>query len=1180
MKKKSFFGVVTVLTSVVLGTVSCETFMLDHDSEMAAYVRPAAVLDANVGIRWTGSASVSNLEGSLRSAAYAPAASAAYAPAAPAAYAPAAPAAYAPVAPAAYAPVAPAGSDGWVDPGTVNPVIPDENFLIDYWVVWENFKVQMEPRPYVYNKGATDLEDYVHDGVKNVYDRWEYRSDEKWHISSGDEDKKLVLSFDRFWADTLNNAYGWAHQDGGSGVFRSDKDKIRWKSATAAKMRQTAYVALYKQVEKSYYDFKLFVDAYGLAGHDIAKTLLAEMETYIRSNLDAALPQSNIKVDHSVWDNLLIPDTLNASDIGGFRFGKFDPQTAMLTNVVMESQQQDPTIAPTGPTSAVAARGKLFEFFFGSIDVDGEYIPIGNGFPVFDFDIVAPSPAKSMGITWGDPQPSLTWHPRQAGMTRDALVDTITAAVDRWNAFVATINPRPYYHAAGSSEPANAPTAYNVFSRASTSDSWHLEYHNNSDTITIKRYWSQFPTAPSQLQGWAIAYTQRQEAFKALVAQIEQWMAAMEASPLWNYSKETSPGNYPLRTLHAQMAAFIAYPATLADAKADRSDFSYTAGNGLTTAADLPADKTGPLFEYFFGMLPMPPACSIEIYWGTDRLNIRNGQQLVWTVNDVTPKKVVAGVVNPAAGFDYQIWRIENDVLADFQETATLPNPTAARKTELKITPKPSALGSSRVIVRNANYKGDLGNDSAVFYISIMKPLDDMKLVAMANPRVLTVTVPADAGAPVPQWFVEDVEDKSIGLIQVLTTDPYDAATGTYTSNVEIRGTQVGTTRYGVKVKQGGADTLITAQLEVIRPRIHFFHLFMGDTIPLLRHPFTLERMAREATPLTLRGGISGLPDDSEFIYLKWKFDPDDGSSASTDGSVVFSNGKTSGNWQPQTELWEFDPPLKPGLATIVVTNCDANGVEPSPESGFLASATFYIRVAPALYPVFKCEIKWIQSTGTASLTKPKTGTAFPSNSKILYKWLEPTLTLSWTSDSTVVTNANFEDKITAAQNRLVYGNTGFAYDIAPLPTAPGGGPLTAGRPSTKTNVTITRYWPASGGLPPTDTTGWKSSLDARKAAYTALVEEILDWMDKMEDSPLWDDLGNNSSANKLRKLYETMEEYISYPSRPFTDAALLDRTKFSIDPTHQSEATVTNTPETSLLYELFFGWLGQGYPR
>ncbi|WP_158648376.1 hypothetical protein, partial [Candidatus Symbiothrix dinenymphae] len=181
--------------------------------------------------------------------------------------------------------------------------------------------------------------------------------------------------------------------------------------------------------------------------------------------------------------------------------------------------------------------------------------------------------------------------PRQAGMTTDAFVDTMTAAIARWNAFVASINPRPYYHAAGSSEPSDASTAYNVFSRASTSDPWHLEYHDHPDTITIKRYWSQFPTAPSQLQGWAIAHTQRQEAFKALVAQIEQWMAAMEESPLWNYSKATSPGTYPLRTLHAQMAAFIAYPAALANAKADRSDFSYTAGNGLPTSADPPPDK-------------------------------------------------------------------------------------------------------------------------------------------------------------------------------------------------------------------------------------------------------------------------------------------------------------------------------------------------------------------------------------------------------------------------------------------------------------------------------------------------------------------------------------------------------------------------------------------------------------
>uniref|UniRef100_UPI000AF8EBC6 hypothetical protein n=1 Tax=Candidatus Symbiothrix dinenymphae TaxID=467085 RepID=UPI000AF8EBC6 len=169
-----------------------------------------------------------------------------------------------------------------------------------------------------------------------------------------------------------------------------------------------------------------------------------------------------------------------------------------------------------------------------------------------------------------------------------------------------------------------------------------------------------------------------------------------------------------------------------------------------------------------------------------------------------------------------------------------------------------------------------------------------------------------------PQW---SVGDGSIGIIQA-ATGPYNVATGTYTSIVRVKGLKEATTLYGVKVKQGGADTLITAPLTVRTPRIR---LFEGtDYSTLLAPSVTLDRMGK-AAPLILHGGISGLPDDSEYNYLKWKFAPDNGSSASVDGSVEFSNGKKSGDWQPQTELWEFNTP-KAGLTTIIVTNCNALG--------------------------------------------------------------------------------------------------------------------------------------------------------------------------------------------------------------------------------------------------------------
>ncbi|GHT51299.1 hypothetical protein AGMMS49982_08360 [Bacteroidia bacterium] len=109
-------------------------------------------------------------------------------------------------------------------------------------------------------------------------------------------------------------------------------------------------------VEKAYYDLRLFVEAYGMTGHPIAQTLLREMSSYIKSNVDALSSQNSIKVDHSVWDHADIPALLSPPYDDSLRFGIFNPQTAMLTNVVMEQQQQNPT-TPASPSRVAASRG-------------------------------------------------------------------------------------------------------------------------------------------------------------------------------------------------------------------------------------------------------------------------------------------------------------------------------------------------------------------------------------------------------------------------------------------------------------------------------------------------------------------------------------------------------------------------------------------------------------------------------------------------------------------------------------------------------------------------------------------------------------------------------------------------------------------------------------------------------
>ncbi|GHT51296.1 hypothetical protein AGMMS49982_08350 [Bacteroidia bacterium] len=114
---------------------------MDEGSGGARYPHPEAVL-SGVGVCWADPAAVPSLDGLMRTAAYAP-----------------------------------AGGEGWVNPGTVNPVVPDENFLRVYQAAWNAFQWQIEPRPYVYDRGSNSmLRDYKHDGEKNVYDGWEYIS--------------------------------------------------------------------------------------------------------------------------------------------------------------------------------------------------------------------------------------------------------------------------------------------------------------------------------------------------------------------------------------------------------------------------------------------------------------------------------------------------------------------------------------------------------------------------------------------------------------------------------------------------------------------------------------------------------------------------------------------------------------------------------------------------------------------------------------------------------------------------------------------------------------------------------------------------------------------------------------------------------------------------------------------
>ncbi|GHT53091.1 hypothetical protein AGMMS49982_15130 [Bacteroidia bacterium] len=622
--------VIAAVLGVLLSMASCETHYLDEGSGGVRYPHPEAVL-TNVGVCWTDPADVSSLERLMRAAAYAP-----------------------------------AGGEGWVNPGTVNPVVPDENFLKIYQAAWNAFQWQIEPRPYVYDKGSNSaLRDYKHDGVKSVYDAWEYDVSGKWQISSGHDAESLVLALDRYWADTLDNANGWVHQDGGAGIFRSDRDKIRWKSASSARMRRVAYVALYKQVEKAYYDLKLFVEAYGMTGHPIAQTLLTEMGSYIKSNVDALPSQNSIKVDHSVWDHADIPRLLSAPYNDSLRFGNFNTQTAMLTNVVMEQQQQNPT-TPASPSRVAASRGKLFEFFFGCLDVDGQYIPFGpgeGGFPVFTSSIAPITPATSLGVTWGDPQPSLEWKARVRNMTERQFIDTIKTAIANWALFEKSIDPRPYYRAPGSTSPSPATNAYEVFSRASTSStSWFLDYRGVGDTIIIKRYWSNdiSTSAPSQKFVWLNSVGSRQVAFKKMVTTIQSWMSQLQASALWNLE---DAGTYPLRQLYAKMAAFIAFPST--DAMlTDRPEYSYKVSSigSLSASADLPSGKSSTLFEYYFGVVLMPlrdPETDLRLY-DKDGTEL-NSSSVIWLRNNGETQSIFADVTPPSATNGTVTWSMSSD---------------------------------------------------------------------------------------------------------------------------------------------------------------------------------------------------------------------------------------------------------------------------------------------------------------------------------------------------------------------------------------------------------------------------------------------------------------------------------------------------------------------------------------
>jgi hypothetical protein len=190
--------------------------------------------------------------------------------------------------------------------------------------------------------------------------------------------------------------------------------------------------------------------------------------------------------------------------------------------------------------------------------------------------------------------PSAVYDPEEAAAA-------IYEAYNTWELFKKKIDARPH---AVPADP-DAPLDLAVWTTDAIGGGYVLN-NNGTKKIVVNRCWPQSLIGTTLTRAdWIAARAEREKEFKQAVKDIEAMMASIEKSPLYEFEVNNEP---LLVKLHDSMAEVIAFPAdveTFACEDRDRWAKSDLDDSGGQIKYKLDTVRTGPLFEYFFGYVPL-----------------------------------------------------------------------------------------------------------------------------------------------------------------------------------------------------------------------------------------------------------------------------------------------------------------------------------------------------------------------------------------------------------------------------------------------------------------------------------------------------------------------------------------------------------------------------------------------
>jgi hypothetical protein len=207
---------------------------------------------------------------------------------------------------------------------------------------------------------------------------------------------------------------------------------------------------------------------------------------------------------------------------------------------------------------------------------------------------------------------TLTWQ-RADGMLsakpvydEEVTADAIEAVYNEWQRFEKLIDPRPHFKPA---EDADVKDDLDLVCWVFQGGGGGWVLNNENEPIVINRYW-----LPSLIESeedltqaaWLESREDREEAFKQAVKDIRTMQAAIAKSPLYEFEVNGEP---LLDMLHGRMETLIAFPEDLENPliydnrpRWAITDFDTSEGETKFIYAE---NQTGPLYEYFFGYVPI-----------------------------------------------------------------------------------------------------------------------------------------------------------------------------------------------------------------------------------------------------------------------------------------------------------------------------------------------------------------------------------------------------------------------------------------------------------------------------------------------------------------------------------------------------------------------------------------------